>query len=174
MGLLRSGRSGGLWTGNGIRSDPAAANAAHATGVGIILNDNGSGSVILPSFDGEAVDANTILLKYTYYGDRDFDGDVDSYDYAGMDAGFANRGSANALTFPHQPWRDGDINLSNSVNSDDYFLIDSAFSNQNSVLSAPATPMAAESTTISKAASKSHTKHREAAHHRNVMFRVRD
>jgi len=174
MGLLRLGRSGGLWTGNGIRSATAAANPAHATGIGIVLNDNGSGSVILPSFNGETVDANSILLKYTYYGDRDLDGDVDADDYAGMDAGFANRNAPNALTFPHQPWRDGDINLSNSVNSDDYFMIDNAFSNQTGVLSAAATPMAASSSAISKAASKSHAKHRKAAHHRNAMFRVRD
>jgi len=130
--------------------------------------------VILPSFNRETVDANTVLLKYTYYGDRDFDGDVDPDDYAGMDAGFANRGSPNALTFPHQPWRDGDINLSNSVNSDDFFLIDSAFSNQAGILSTPAPPMAAASTTISKVVSKSQSRNRKVSHHRNVMFRERD
>jgi len=176
MGLLRSGRNGGLWNGLGVRSANAAANAAHATGIGIVLNDNGTGSVILPTFNGETVDANTVLLKYTYYGDRDLDGDVDADDYAGIDGGFANRGDANNLTFPRQPWRDGDINLGNSVNSDDYFLIDNAFSNQTGVLSGAATPMAASSSTISKAAAKPSAKARKASHHRsnNALFRVRD
>jgi hypothetical protein len=131
--------------------------------------------VLLPTFDGESVDSNTVLLKYTYYGDRDLDGDIDADDYAGIDGGFANRANANNLTFPRQPWRDGDINLSGAVNSDDYFLIDSAFSNQTAVLSA-ATPMPAASKTVSKAAPKSGGKARKASHHRNsnVLFRVRD
>jgi hypothetical protein len=175
MNQLRSGRANGLWNGPGIRSAIAAANALHTTGIGIVLNDNGSGSVILPTFNGEAVDANTVLLKYTWYGDRNLDGDVDADDYAGIDDGFANRGNANNLTFPRQPWMVGDLNLSNSVNSDDYFMIDNAFSNQTSVLSAPATPMAAASTTITKKAAKAkHKHHRKVATHRAFLFRVRD
>ncbi|HEV8605307.1 MAG TPA: PA14 domain-containing protein [Tepidisphaeraceae bacterium] len=181
MALLRSGRNGGLWNGLGVRSASAAANARHATGVGIILNDNGSGAPILTTFNGEAVDANTVLLKYTYYGDRDFDGDIDADDYAALDASFANRSNPNNLTFPRQPWREGDPNLSNSVNSDDFFLVDNAFSNQPTVLSAPATPMAAASasTTVARAkheeaAVKAKHKTRKASHHRTFLFRVRD
>jgi hypothetical protein len=178
MNLVRTGRNGGRWNGLGIRSASAAGIASHATAVGIVLNDNGSGATLLSNFNGEAVDANTVLLKYTYYGDRDLDGDIDADDYAGMDTGFANRANPNSLVFPHQPWRDGDPNLTNSINSDDYFAIDNAFSNQPTVLSAPAEPMAASSTTVSKAAAKAKAKHK---HHRSaqaegraLMFRVRD
>src|SRR6185295_12117244 len=133
---LKNGRAGGSWNGvAGIRSVAAANNSLRTTALGIFLNDNGSGAPILANFNGEAVDANAILLKYTYYGDRDFDGDVDADDYAGMDAGFANRTSPGALTFPRQPWRDGDPNLSGSINIDDYFWMDRSFSNQPTILS---------------------------------------
>jgi hypothetical protein len=174
MNLLRTGRSGGTWTGNGIRSASAAAKPEHATAVGIILNDNGAGGPILATFNGEPVDANTVLLKYTYYGDRDFDGDVDADDYAALDASFANRNNPNNLIFPRQPWREGDPNLSNSVNSDDFFLTDVAFSSQSTILSAPATPMATSSTTVRKSSAKSKARHRKVVHHRPVLFRVRD
>ena len=117
-----------------------------------------------------------MLLKYTYYGDSNFDGDVDADDYAAMDDGFANRGNANNLSFPRQPWRNGDPNLSGSVNSDDYFAIDNAFSNQPTVLSTPAAPSATETISANKAAAKSKAKHRhhKSAQQRNLMFRVRD
>jgi hypothetical protein len=176
MSLLRSGRAGGLWTGNGVRSAAAAANALHTTGIGIVLNDNGSGATILGTFNGEAVDANTILLKYTYNGDSNLDGDVDADDYAGIDDGFANRANANNLTFPRQPWLVGDFNLSNSINSDDYFLIDNAFSNQTTVLAAPSAPMPAASITIAKTATKARHKHHRNATppQRSFLFRVRD
>jgi hypothetical protein len=175
MNQLRSGRGNGLWNGFGVRSSTAAANGLHTTGIGIVLNDNGLGAPILSTFNGEAVDANTVLLKYTYYGDRNLDGDVDADDYVGIDDGFANRANPNNLTFPRQPWMFGDLNLSNSVNSDDYFMIDNAFSNQPSVLSAPATPMPASSTTTTKKAAKAkHKHHRKVATHRAFLFRVRD
>jgi lectin family protein/PA14 domain-containing protein len=178
MGLLRSGRTGGAWTGPGIRSATAAALTTRATNVGVILNDNGSGGTILPAFNAEPVNANTILLKYTYYGDRDFDGDVDADDFAAVDAGFANRNDANYLSFPHQPSRDGDIDLNGAVDSDDYFAIDKAFNNQTGVLGGQAAPMpaASETTTVlSKAAAKK-ARHRRAVHHQRAgtMFRVRD
>src|SRR5205814_9852108 len=120
------------------------------------------------SLDGEGVNASTVLLKYTYYGDRDFDGDVDDDDYARMDDGFANRNNANNLTFPRQPWRSGDPNLSNSVNSDDYFAIDNAFTNQTAVLSTPTAPAAAEVIAAGKVASKAKAKHR---HHKSAPQR---
>jgi hypothetical protein len=179
LAALKSGRAGGAWNGNGIRSAAAASNGLHTTTVGIFLNDTGSGSPILASFNGEVVDANATLLKYTYYGDRNFDGKLDADDYTGMDGGFANRNDPNNLVFPRQPWRDGDPNLSGTVNFDDYFSMDLAFSNQPTILSSTAdpTPMPASSTSVSKATTKAKAKakHRKVTHHNRVlMFRVRD
>jgi len=59
----------------------------HITTWASIVNDNGAGGVIRGTLDAQSVDANTILVKYTYTGDMDLDGDVDADDYAKIDGG---------------------------------------------------------------------------------------
>src|SRR5207237_4744922 len=86
----------------------------------------GGTTTIYPSFDGQSVGTNDILVKYTYTGDADLDGDVDADDYAQIDAGFASHLSG---------YRNGDFNYSGAINSDDFFLIDDAFSDQAAPLS---------------------------------------
>ena len=73
------------------------------------------------SFDGEAIDASAVLVKYTYYGDTDFNGKVNFDDYVRIDNGFNNH-----LT----GWLNGDFDLNGAVNFDDYVLIDLAFNTQ--------------------------------------------
>jgi hypothetical protein len=153
---LRSGRNGGAWNGNGIASSAAAANTARNTGLAAILNDNGGGTPLMGTFNGVPVDANSILIKYTYDGDSDLDGDVDADDYARIDGGFAQRNSPGFVA----SYRTGDFDYSNSVNSDDFFLIDRAFSSQGSALG-EVVPQAAESAmTVQKTATRKH-KHRK-------------
>jgi len=152
---LRSGRNGGAWNGNGIVSSAAAANAARNTGLAAI-NDSGSGGALMGAFDGVPVDANAILIKYTYDGDSDLDGDVDADDYARIDGGFAQRNSVGFVA----SYRNGDLDYSNSINSDDFFVIDRAFSSQGSALG-EIVPQAAESSiTVQKTATRKH-KHRK-------------
>jgi hypothetical protein len=153
---IHSGRNRGAWNGLGIVSSAAAANAARNTGLAAILNDNGSGVPLLGTFNGQSVDANAILIKYTYDGDSDLDGDVDADDYARIDAGSAQKNSPGFVA----SYRTGDLDYSNSVNSDDFFLIDRAFSTQGSALG-EIVPQAAESAmTIQKTATRKH-KHRK-------------
>jgi len=130
--LIKLGRAGGLWNGNGISSSSAGANPLHITTLGLIVNDNGAGGVIRGTIDGQGVDINTILVKYTYTGDMDLDGDIDADDYAKIDGGFATHAIG---------YRNGDLNFSGgSPNSDDYFQIDKAFYNQGAALSAAVAP----------------------------------
>ncbi len=130
--LIKLGRAGGLWNGNEISSSAAASNPLHSTTLGVIVNDNGSGSVIRSTLDGQSVDVNTVLVKYTYTGDADLDGDIDADDYAKIDGGFASHLSG---------YRNGDFNFSGgSPNSDDYFQIDRAFYNQGAALASAVTP----------------------------------
>jgi hypothetical protein len=77
------------------------------------------------SFDGQAIDNTAVLVKYTYYGDANFDGVVNFDDYVRADVGF-NTGLTG--------WSNGDFNYSGSVNFDDYVLIDTAFNTQGSPL----------------------------------------
>ena len=62
-------------------------------------------------------------MKYTYYGDTDFNGLVNFDDYARIDAGFNNGGN---------DWFEGDFDYNGVVNFDDYSLIDLAFNTQGS------------------------------------------
>jgi len=158
-GYIRSGRNRGAWNGNGIISSAAAANAARTTGLAAMINDDGSGNALRGMFNGVAVDANAILIKYTYDGDSDLDGDVDADDYARIDTGFAQRNNPGFVA----SYRNGDFDYSSSINSDDFFLIDRAFSSQGATL-AETVPQAAESAlTIQKTATRKH-KHRKRPH----------
>ncbi len=116
---LHSGYNNQSWTGNGITSSTAAAGSPQITGIGI-MEGTTYRSIYGTSatFDGEAVDTTSILLKYTYYGDTDFNGHVNFDDYARIDN--------------HTGWRD--FNHSGTVNFDDYALMDAAFNQQGGTL----------------------------------------
>jgi len=62
-----------------------------------------------------------VLVKYTYYGDTDFNGVVNFDDYSRTDAGFSTGKTG---------WLNGDFDGNGSVNFDDYALIDLAFNTQ--------------------------------------------
>jgi hypothetical protein len=122
--LIRRARANGGWTGPGLTSSAARADAQHITTLGILLNDDGAGQPIYTSFAGQNVDHNSILIRYTYTGDLDLDLDIDADDYAMIDAGYATHSEG---------YQFGDINLDGTINADDYFLIDRAFSDQGSL-----------------------------------------
>src|SRR4051812_42789557 len=84
-------------------------------------------SIFGPSttFAGEAIDSTAVLVKYTYYGDADFNGIVNFDDYVRTDDGFNNHRSG---------WLNGDFDLNGTVNFDDYVLIDLAFNTQSGTL----------------------------------------
>ena len=64
-----------------------------------------------------------IVVKYTYNGDANLDGTINSDDYFRIDSGFLGQ--------PTSPtYAQGDFNYNELINSDDYFLIDSAFLGQ--------------------------------------------
>jgi hypothetical protein len=130
--LLRRGSNGGSWDGAGITSSKAAADANHLTGIGAIVNDNGDGTVVHDTLDGEAVDANTVLLHLALYGDVDWNAIVDADDYFRFDKGFSLH-----LT----NYINGDVDYSGKVDADDYFRIDKSFGFTHS--GAPAAAMGA-------------------------------
>src|SRR5689334_11591532 len=77
------------------------------------------------TFDGEWLDNSMVLVKYTYYGDADFNGKVNFDDYVKTDNGFNNHLSG---------WLNGDFDGNGVVNFDDYVLIDLAFNTQGGTL----------------------------------------
>ena len=76
-------------------------------------------------FANTAIDNSAVLVKYTYYGDADFNGVVNFDDYSRADAGF-NSGRSG--------WVNGDFDGNGTVNFDDYSLIDLAFNTQTAAL----------------------------------------
>jgi fibronectin type 3 domain-containing protein len=145
---IKKGRNNGAWTGvGGITSSTAAAQPNHLTGLPIALNDKGTGAVLYTAFGGPTnnavtVDKNAVLVKYSWNGDADLSGKIDSDDYFQIDNGFALK-----LT----GYRNGDFDFNGNVDSDDYFLIDNAFISQSGPLSsAPAAASAAKTASKSR------------------------
>jgi autotransporter-associated beta strand protein len=150
---LAQGYNEGNWNGTGgIISTAAANSASHLTALGAVANDNGTNSntPLMTSFDGVTVSEADVLVKYTYYGDANLDGTVNSADYARIDGGFLSHG---ALT----GWFNGDFNYDGVINGSDYTLIDNAFNTQGvtiaSELALPTAQVAGGSSAVPEPAS---------------------
>jgi hypothetical protein len=124
--LINSARNGGDWLGNGITSSGARTNPSQNTTLGAMEATDydsvyGSGAL----FNAVDPDSTAVLVKYTYYGDTDFNGSVDGDDYSRTDSGF-NLGFSG--------WLNGDFDGNGLIDGDDYALIDLAFNSQGGVL----------------------------------------
>jgi hypothetical protein len=135
--LVRNGRAGGEWNGlGGIRSTTAANNELRSTNLAAILNNRGDDTVVTGTFGGATVGINDVLVKYTYNGDANLDGQVDGDDYARIDNGYASGATG---------YFNGDFNYSGGKpNSDDYFLIDKAYYDQSAPLAGGAAAPSSE------------------------------
>lgn len=140
-----------LWNGPGITSTFAANQPNKLTGLATIINDDGNGIPLYPTFDAVAVNKAAILVKYTWNGDADLNGKIDADDYFRIDSGFV-------LNLNH--YRNGDFDYSGQVDADDYFLVDSSFIQQSGVL-------AAKPAATTASINKSHK--RRAHHHRSAL-----
>jgi autotransporter-associated beta strand protein len=125
--LINAARAGGSWLGTGgITSTTARDNPQHNTTLGAM--ESADFRVMYGAaapFSGQPHDGTAVLVKYTYYGDADFNGTVNFDDYVKIDVGF-NGGRTG--------WVNGDFNGDGSINFDDYVLIDVAFNTQGSAL----------------------------------------
>jgi len=112
---IKSGYNGGSWTGTGITSSTAAAQAAsaHRTAVGY-MESTGAGT-----FMGQAVDPDALLVRYTYAGDGNLDGKVDLTDFTFLAANFNKTGGAT--------WNQGDYNYDGNVDLTDFTFLASNF-----------------------------------------------
>jgi len=119
------------WTGKGLTSSSAATGALFgATGLGAIRNDLTPSTALAASdyaasFSGQSgLVGNEILVKYTYYGDANLDGQVTALDFALLDAGYAN---TKEYSLNQPGWYYGDYNLDGRVNSLDYALMQAGY-----------------------------------------------
>jgi hypothetical protein len=109
---------GATWTGKGITSSTAAAQVvAEPESVSVAYADNGS----LPlgpytNFRGKAVDASSVLVRYTRTGDANLDGVVNDDDVTIV-------GAAYAPGTPQASWALGDFDYNGFVDDDDVTLL---------------------------------------------------
>jgi hypothetical protein len=110
-GYIIAGRNGGNWQGSGITSFLAGADPTHKSlGYGeasVVLGAGGG------TFSGIAVDATAVLVKFTYLGDTDLDGDVDVADLGNLASNWQTAGA----------WTDGDFDYSGSIDVNDLGLL---------------------------------------------------
>jgi hypothetical protein len=111
-----------LITTGSIRSLIAIYNPRHNTTLGAMESLDYQ-SIYGPgaTFNGYPIDSSAVLVKYTYFGDTDFNDVVNFDDYSRTDAGF-NGGRSG--------WMNGDFDGNGVINFDDYSLIDLAFNTQ--------------------------------------------
>jgi len=114
--MLTSGFNGGSWNGAGIMSSSAAAVAGTSskTAVGITEASN-TGTT---SFQGQPVDATTLLIRYTLAGDSTLDGGVNALDFNALATNFGQSGKF---------WFHGDFNYDGTVNTFDFTLLGTNF-----------------------------------------------
>ena len=138
---VQKGFNGGAWNNSSagaIYSSLAANDTAHLHAIGVIQNDNGSGSILYNTFEGSGtatLNDSDVLLKYTYYGDTDLSGTVDGSDYSRIDTAYLSENFSGGIpTNPVSGWFNGDFNYDGVVNGSDYTLIDNAFNSQTGVI----------------------------------------
>jgi MYXO-CTERM domain-containing protein len=118
---VTSGFNGGDYLGNGIRS---SSSLTEPSGLGTVgFADNSLLSLATWQSVSLDVGLNQVLVKYTYFGDANLDGVVDSNDYGFIDTGFADETSGDTL----DGWLLGDFNYDGFTDSNDYGYIDTAF-----------------------------------------------
>ena len=129
LGWVASGFRDGpnhYWDGPGIHSSTAAA--APLTAVGVIDNqDTEAGIGGLTELEGQPVDATAVLVKYTWWGDANLDGLVNSNDYDRIDANWLFYGNGQGTPPGGFRWAVGDFNYDGLINSNDYDKIDAAW-----------------------------------------------
>jgi hypothetical protein len=77
-------------------------------------------------WDGQTVDATTVIVKYTYAGDVNLDGLVDASDYGVIDNFFQFPGTTG--------YANGDFNYDGVIDASDYGYIDNSFQMQGARL----------------------------------------
>ncbi len=109
--LIHDGYANGAWTGPGINSTPARSAMPHTA-----LGYAEASAVLGPtggSFAGQSVDNTTVLVKYTYCGDANLDGQVDISDLGRLATAWQTSGV----------WSGGDFNYDGFIDISDLGLL---------------------------------------------------
>ena len=119
-GMVAAGYGDGTWNGNGILTTMSDATTGVLTTLAVaragdVLDISGSATT---SWSGQTVDASSTLVKYTWGGDADLNGELNGDDYFYIDSHILQSGSVFGF-------HNGDFNYDGEINGDDYFILDS-------------------------------------------------
>ncbi len=113
---IRSAHNGGAWNGTGVTSSAAAASASSAVKTALAYAEATDLFTTFPAtFSGQSVDATSVLVRYTAYGDANLDGTVNLTDFNALAANFGTAGGAT--------WVRGDFDYDGNVNLADFNLL---------------------------------------------------
>jgi len=125
--FIRSAYNFSAWDGSGVRTSMADAAAGLTTlGVTTAADAFGIGATDTTTWNGQAVTGSTVLVKYTYGGDVNFDGMVDATDYGIIDNYYQFAGTSG--------YANGDFNFNGIIDAADYGIIDNAYQLQGAPL----------------------------------------
>lgn len=109
--LVQSGYASGAWTGNGITSSAAQAQAATSVKTSVIVLEATERFTSFPGdFFGQSVDDSAVLLMYGLTADATLDGKVNTLDFNQLAGSFGGAGG----------WTSGDFNYDGVVDSADF------------------------------------------------------
>ncbi|HUU90831.1 MAG TPA: hypothetical protein VM238_06435, partial [Phycisphaerae bacterium] len=98
------------------------------TAVGLIdNNDPETGIGGLTEFAGEPVSLESVLARYTWWGDANLDGILDSNDYDRVDTNYVLWTKDGTVPDGGFRWAVGDFDGDGTIDSNDYDLIDKAY-----------------------------------------------
>jgi hypothetical protein len=117
MSLLHRGFDGGAWTGDGITSSKAADHASDEHKTALAYGE--ASDLGFSTFVGQSVDSTSVVIRYTWYGDANIDGNVDTVDFNILARDFSNSGTQ---------WDRGDFNYDGDTDSVDSNFLTSNFS----------------------------------------------
>jgi hypothetical protein len=104
--MLTRGYNGGAWTGNGMTSSAARTDPDHNTALGhAVVSDVLEESGGVYTFRGQEVPGTYQIVKYTYSGDADLNGQVDIADLGRLASNWQSSGV----------WSDGDFDYSGFI-----------------------------------------------------------
>jgi hypothetical protein len=110
------------WTGDGITTTAAITPAdGKLRSIGVAVNS--VNAIPIPSYGGQAVGTNDLLIGYTYAGDANMDGGVTFADFSLLQNNFGQSGKL---------WEDGDFNYDGTVNFADFSLLQNNFGQSQS------------------------------------------
>jgi phosphatidylinositol-3-phosphatase len=125
QGYIQSAYDGGAWDNPGLTSSAAENDPIGLTAVGALdqndlLNAEGSDYTGSTWMGLSITSDNTVLVRYTYYGDTDLDGTVGPTDVDNLELGFSGVGDG---------WLYGDFNYDGVVDFNDVNLLDLNYEN---------------------------------------------